>query len=369
MNEAKHAPPALPPRAVLLRACARRDASYDGLFFTGVTSTGIFCRPTCPARRPKPEHMRFFATAREALFAGFRPCLRCLPLAAAGAAPPWLAPLLAAIERAPDRRLRDSELRRFGVEPSRVRRWFTKEHGMTFQAYARARRLGRAFTALNGGRKLDEVVFDHGFESHSGFRDAFAKWFGAPPGKARPGDCIRFATIESPVGPLLAASVAEGICLLEFNDRRMLEGQLEILKKRIGRPALPGDDEHLKQLRRELAEYFDGKRRDFEVAVHAPGSDFQQKVWAGLRRLRWGETVSYRELAQRIGAPKAARAVGRANGMNRVAIVIPCHRVVNEDGKLGGYGGGLWRKLRLLEIEGAATERMTAGASAAAAGR
>src|SRR5262245_8410157 len=111
----RNGPPALPPRAVLLRACARRDASFDGLFFTGVTTTGIFCRPICPARPPKPEHMRFFATSREALFAGFRPCLRCRPLAPAGAAPPWLAPLLAAIERAPDRRLRDAELRRFGV--------------------------------------------------------------------------------------------------------------------------------------------------------------------------------------------------------------------------------------------------------------
>jgi AraC family transcriptional regulator, regulatory protein of adaptative response / methylated-DNA-[protein]-cysteine methyltransferase len=356
----RNVPPALPPRAVLLRACRRRDASYDGLFFTGVTTTGIFCRPTCPARRPKPEHMRFFATSREALFAGFRPCLRCRPLAPAGAAPPWLAPLLAAIERAPDRRMRDAELSRFGVDPSRVRRWFMKEHGMTFQAYARARRLGRAFTALNGGKKLDAVALDHGFESHSGFRDAFSKWFGAPPGRARPGDCIRFTSIESPVGPLLAASVKEGICLLEFNDRRMLEAQLETLKRRIGRPAMPGDDEHLRQLRRELAEYFAGTRRGFDVPVHAPGSDFQQKVWQGLRRIPWGETVSYRELAERIGAPKAARAVGRANGMNRVAIVIPCHRVVNEGGTLGGYGGGLWRKVRLLEIEGAATEVMKA---------
>jgi AraC family transcriptional regulator of adaptative response/methylated-DNA-[protein]-cysteine methyltransferase len=351
----------LPPRRVMLRASARRDASYDGVFFTGVTSTGIFCRPTCPAKRPKPANMRFFATAREALFAGFRACLRCRPLSPAGATPDWLAPLLAAIERAPDRRMRDAELRQFGVEPSRVRRWFTKEHGMTFQAYARARRLGKAFTALNGGRKLDAVVFDHGFESHSGFRDAFAKWFGAPPGRARPHDCITFTWIESPLGPLLAASVQEGICLLEFSDRRMLEAQLTTLKRRIGRPALPGDDAHLKQLRRELGEYFDGKRRAFDVALFAPGSEFQTKVWNGLQQLGCGETVSYRELARRIGAPKAARAVGRANGMNRVAIVIPCHRVVNDDGRLGGYGGGLWRKLRLLELEGAATPAMHAG--------
>ena len=353
-------PAPLPPRAVLLRACARRDASYDGVFFTGVVTTGIFCWSTCLAKRPKPENMRFFATAREALFAGFRACLRCRPLSPAGATPDWLAPLLAAVEREPDRRLRDAELRQFGVEPSRVRRWFTKKRGMTFQTYARARRLGKAFTALNGDQKLDAVVFDHGFESHSGFRDVFAKWFGAPFGCARPADCIRFTWIESPLGPLLAASVEEGICLLEFTDRRMLETQLATLKRRIGRPALPSDDRHLQQLRRELGEYFDGRRRTFDVALFTPGSDFQTKVWEGLKRLRCGETTSYRELARRIGAPKAARAVGRANGMNRVAIVIPCHRVVNDDGRLGGYGGGLWRKLRLLELEGAATGAMRA---------
>jgi len=343
----------LPPRAVMLRAFTRRDPSYDGVFFTGVTTTRIFCRPTCPARRPRPENVRFFASTREALFAGFRACKRCRPLAAAGAAPGWLAPLLASIENEPDRRLRDSELRRFGVAPERVRRWFLKEHGMTFQAYARARRLGSAFTALQRGTKLDAVVFDHGFESHSGFREAFAKWFGAPPGRARPDDCITFAWIESPLGPLLVASVKEGICLLEFTDRRMIEAQLSTLKRRIDRPVVPGDSEVLKQLRRELDEYFAGKRTTFDVPVHAPGSDFQQRVWRELRRIPHGATASYRELALRIGQPKAARAVGRANGMNRVAIVIPCHRVVNDDGRLGGYGGGVWRKQRLLELEGA----------------
>jgi len=349
----------LPPRAVMLRAFTCRDASYDGVFFTAVTTTRIFCRPTCPARRPRPENVRFFASTREALFAGFRACKRCRPLAAAGAAPEWLAPLLASIEASPDRRLRDSELRRFGVAPERVRRWFQKEHGMTFQAYARARRLGSAFTALQRGTKLDRVVFDHGFESHSGFREAFAKWFGAPPGKARPDDCITFAWIESPLGPLLAASVKEGLCLLEFTDRRMIEAQLATLKRRINdpaspeRPAVPGDSAVLKQLRRELDEYFAGKRATFDVPVHAPGSEFQQRVWSELRRIPHGATASYRELARRIGQPKAARAVGRANGMNRVAIVIPCHRVVNDDGRLGGYGGGVWRKQRLLELEGA----------------
>src|SRR5688572_5620948 len=240
----------LPPRSAMVRAFTRRDASFDGIFFTAVKTTGVFCRPNCPARTPRAENVDFFATAREALFAGFRPCKRCRPLAATGSAPEWLAPLLDAVDREPERRFRDRDLRALGLDPVRVRRWFSKEQGMTFQAYSRARRLGRAFTALKVGRKLDHVALDHGFESHSGFRDAFAKWFGAPPGRARRGDCITFAWIESPLGPLVAAAVDEGICLLEFSDRRMLEAQLATLKRRIDRPAVPGEHPHLVQLRR-----------------------------------------------------------------------------------------------------------------------
>lgn len=345
----------LPARTALLRAFAQRDRSFDGLFVAAVKTTAIFCRPTCPAKRPRPENVEFFATAREALFSGFRPCKRCRPLAAIGAAPEWLAPLLTAIEREPQRRFRDRDLRELGLDPVRVRRWFMKEHGMTFQAVSRARRLGSAFTALKEGRKLDHVGFDVGFESHSGFRDAFAKWFGAPPGRtmnrAGVGGCITFAWIESPLGPLVAAAVEEGVCLLEFSDRRMLEAQLATLRRRIDRPAVPGDHRHLRQLRRELADYFAGTRRTFDVPVFTPGSEFQQRVWRELARIPSGETRSYVELARAIGSPKAARAVGRANGMNRVAIVLPCHRVVNDDGKLGGYGGGVWRKQRLLELE------------------
>jgi len=348
----------LPPRAVMLRALSRRDASFDGLFVTAVKTTGIFCRPICPARLPRPEHVLFFPTAREALFAGFRPCLRCRPLAAAGETPTWLAPLLRAVERDPRRRLRDGDLRALGVDPVRARRWFMGRHGLTFHAYARARRLGTAFRALGDGRKLDDVVFDHGFESHSGFREAFSRCFGKPPGRARGGDCLTFARIDSPLGPLLAAAASEGICLLEFFDRRMIEAQLHTLRRRIPRPAVPGDHAHLAGLRRELDEYFAGGLSEFTVPVFAPGSDFQRRVWEALRRIPCGETRSYVEIARAIGSAGAARAVGRANGMNRIAIVIPCHRVVNDDGRVGGYGGGRWRKEWLLRHE-----RTLAGAS------
>lgn len=341
----------LPPRAVLLRVLTTRDRSFEGLCFFAVRTTGIFCRPGCPARMPRPEHVDFFATAKEALFAGFRPCLRCKPLVPSDAPPEWLAQLLPAIEAEPQRRWRDADLRALALDPVRVRRWFVRQHGMTFQAYSRARRLGTALSELRHGRKLDQVAIDHGFESHSGFRDAFARWFGAPPGRARRADCITFAWIDSPLGPLIAAAVDEGLCLLEFTDRRMLEAQLARVRRCIDRPAIEGDHPHLQQVRRELAEYFAGRRTTFAVPLHAPGSPFEQRVWQALQQIPCGETRSYVALARTIGSPRSARAVGRANGMNRLAIVIPCHRVVRDDGTVGGYGGGRWRKEWLLRRE------------------
>jgi AraC family transcriptional regulator of adaptative response/methylated-DNA-[protein]-cysteine methyltransferase len=140
--------------------------------------------------------------------------------------------------------------------------------------------------------------------------------------------------------------------MLEFSDRRMLEAQMGDVSRRFRAPVLPGQSGHLDQLASELEEYFEGRRRSFDVAVATRGTPFQERVWAGLAAIPYGTTVSYGELAGQIGRPGASRAVGRANGSNRVAIVIPCHRVIQGDGTLGGYGGGLWRKARLLEIEG-----------------
>jgi AraC family transcriptional regulator of adaptative response/methylated-DNA-[protein]-cysteine methyltransferase len=157
--------------------------------------------------------------------------------------------------------------------------------------------------------------------------------------------------IESPVGPLVAGATSDGVCLLEFTDRRMLEGQLETLKKRLKLPAVPGDHPFLTQLRTELAAYFAGKLQQFQVPLLAPGTEFQERVWAELGRIPYGDTISYEELAKKAGRPGAQRAAGHANGLNRLAIVIPCHRVVNKDGELGGYGGGLWRKRLLLDLE------------------
>jgi AraC family transcriptional regulator of adaptative response/methylated-DNA-[protein]-cysteine methyltransferase len=338
-------------RDEMLGAFLGRDASYDGLFYTGVRTTGIFCKPSCPAKKPLPENVEFFPSVREAMFAGFRACKRCRPVTANGRDPEWAERLLATMEAEPKKRMTDGDLIAMEIHPARVRRWFLDRFGMTFHAYQRAQRLGDAFTRIREGAEIDDVVFDSGYESHSGFREAFAKKFGHTPGAAREGDCVVLAWLETPVGPMIAGATSKGVCLLEFTDRRMLERQMTIIEQRFGGGAVPGDNEHLALLRRELDAYFARELRAFTVPLDARGTPFQEAVWRLLLQIPYGETWSYEELATRAGNPAAVRAVARANGMNRMAIIIPCHRVVNKSGELGGYGGGLWRKKMLLDLE------------------
>jgi AraC family transcriptional regulator of adaptative response/methylated-DNA-[protein]-cysteine methyltransferase len=259
--------------------------------------------------------------------------------------------LLTRLDASPEVRIREGELREMGLDPGRVRRQFLQDYGMTFQAYCRARRLGKAFESIRGGTALDEAVFDSGFDSHSGFRAAFARIFGTSPGQAREGDCIRLSWVQTPMGPMVAGAVDAGLCLLEFTERRMLEAQFDTLRQRFEMALVPGETPHLEQARGELGEYFAGKRREFTVPLAYPGTAFERAVWGRLLAIPYGETRSYEELARAVGRPGASRAVGTANGRNRIAIVIPCHRVVNKNGELGGYGGGLWRKRLLLELE------------------
>jgi AraC family transcriptional regulator of adaptative response/methylated-DNA-[protein]-cysteine methyltransferase len=350
----------LPSRTEMERAFLASDASYNGLFYTAVRTTGIFCMPSCSARKPLPRNVEFYGSVKEAISAGYRPCKRCRP--AESSAPEWVRPLLRAIEEQ-GARVRESDLRGMGLDAARVRRFFQQEYGMTFQAYCRARRLGKAFDSIRNGADLDDAVFDSGFESHSGFRDAFLRVFGKPPGQVRDQDCVRLAWMETPLGPMLAGATSQGICLLEFTGRGRLEPQFDRLRRSFGLPAIPGETGTLRQLRMELAEYFAGERREFTVPLSYPGTPFEQRVWNELLKIPYGETRSYDDIARAIGKPGASRPVGNANGRNRIAIVIPCHRVVNKNGDLGGYGGGLWRKRILLDLEQAAKNRkLSAGA-------
>ncbi|MBI4471013.1 MAG: methylated-DNA--[protein]-cysteine S-methyltransferase [Acidobacteria bacterium] len=332
------------------RAYLERDAAYDGLFFLGVRSTSIFCRPTCPARKPLPRNVEYFPTARAALFAGYRPCKRCRPLAEDDS-PEWSSRLLAEVEQDPGSRITDADLKARGIDPATVRRFFLRRYGMTFQAFTRARRLSGALTRIREGAALDHVVFESGYDSHSGFRDAFTRTFGETPGSRPNGECVFLSWFQSPLGPLVAGATSEGVCLLEFSDRRMLETQFATVRKLFSGPVLPGSNDHLNLLQSELSGYFSGTLKRFTVPLHYPGTPFQRRVWEQLLAIPYGETRSYEQLATALGDAKAVRAVGRANGLNRIAIVIPCHRVINKNGELGGYGGGLRRKQYLLDLE------------------
>jgi AraC family transcriptional regulator of adaptative response/methylated-DNA-[protein]-cysteine methyltransferase len=346
-------PETLPARAEMMRAFRNRNPSYDGLFFTGVRTTGVFCRPICSARKPKPENVEFFATARDALYSGYRPCLRCRPMEPSGSPPEWLRGLLTDLEEDPTRRWSDRDLERRGLHPDRVRRWFRKHHGMTFHGYCRARRLGLALEHIREGEGVSTTAYRHGYESLSGFNDAFRQLLGAPPSKAAgSGDqVIQVHRILTPLGPMIAGATEEALFFFEFSDRRRLERQLDRLRARLRCTLVPGHNELLRAVSEEIESYFAGDLREFSAPLAAPGTDFQREVWDELRRIPYGETRSYADVARSIGRPTAVRAVARANGDNRLAIFIPCHRVVGSDGTLTGYGGGLWRKRHLLELE------------------
>jgi AraC family transcriptional regulator of adaptative response/methylated-DNA-[protein]-cysteine methyltransferase len=343
--------PPLPSRGEMERAYLGSDSTYDGIFFTAVRTTGIFCRPSCGARKPLPSNVEFFATVREALFAGYRPCRRCYPMRPPEAAPEWVQALLDAIDADPNRRLHDADVRQLGADPARARRYFLEHYGMTFHAYCRGRRLQGALRALRSGEPLDDVALGTGWESHSGFRDAFSRTFGTSPGKSGQASSVVTTAIDTPLGPVMVGATDEGLCLLEFTDRRMLEAQIVRLGKLLRQPLVPGDHPHLAHTRRELEQYFAGTLSEFTVPLVFRGTPFEERCWRRLVQIPYGQTLSYAQLAEAVDSPGGQRAVGRANGMNRVSILIPCHRVVNSDGKLGGYGGGLWRKHWLLAME------------------
>jgi len=346
------APVLLPNEDLMYEAFANRDASFEGLFVMGVRTTGIFCRPTCPARKPRRENVEFFLRAGDALAAGYRPCQRCRPLDAKGSTPDWLQPLLDAVEADPQRRWTTSEVADFGVDPARVRRWFQAQHGMTFLAYLRARRLGQAFSRIREGARVLESALAADFDSVSGFCEALRKSTGQSPRASRASAALRVAQVPSPLGPIMVAGDDSAVHLIEFWDRRMLETQFKALEKRLGVVFFPGQTDPLRSIADELAGYFAGDLQQFQTAVAFPGSHHQQEVWQALRQVPYGNTWSYGDLASSIGKAAAVRSVARAVGENRLAIVLPCHRIVGAKGQLTGYGGGLWRKRYLLTHEG-----------------
>lgn len=335
----------------MYNALVNKDVSYEGIFYAAIKTTGIFCRPTCTARKPKVENVEFFSTTKEAILKGYRPCKVCNPLEKLGATPDYIKDILNELNADPSLKFKDWDLMQRGIEPNNLRRWFLKNHGITFHSYQRMYRINSAFKKIQNGEPVAAVAFEAGYESLSGFNDSFKSIFGVSPSNSKEKKVMDIMRLETPLGTMFAGVVEQGICLLEFTDRKMLETELKSLAKLLNANIIQGANPHFDILKQQLDEYFEGKRKEFSVPLFTTGTEFQQSVWKELQNIPYGTTRSYRQQAIALKKPEAVRAVANANGMNRIAIIIPCHRVIGNDGNLTGYGGGLWRKKWLLDME------------------
>ncbi len=353
--------PMEPPASDRAMWCAveTRDRAADGLFFFGVTTTGIYCRPSCPARRARRENVRFFATQGAAQRAGLRACLRCRPDATTEGGLALCKRVMDAVAARPAGRWSDRDLAARSFEPVRVRRAFLEQFGHTFHAHVRALRVARARRELGAGRSLCEAGARSGYESESGMRAAFRAVLDSTPAQAAERSMIQVTRVASPLGSLTAAANAEGICLLEFDEAEpgkrgpsdRTQSRLHEIAERLCSSLAVGTNRHLENLTIELEAWFRGERRDFDVPCVLAGTAFELAVWRRLGAIGYAATASYGEIARELNRPGAARAVGRANGMNPIAILVPCHRVVGSSGDLTGYAGGLDRKRWLLAHE------------------
>lgn len=333
------------------RALLERDHRYIGIFYVGVKTTSVFCIATCRARKPKFANVEFFDSFKSALDAGYRPCKICKPTENANQASDEIIKALTLINNNPKQKITDYQLRQNKLSPETIRRWFKKHYGITFHAYQRMFRINNAFQELKSGKNVINTAFDIGYNSLSGFGYTYKKIMRKSPSSDDKLDVILIDRLTTPLGPMFVCATNQGICLLEFVDRRMLETEFEQLQSLLKMKIIFGENQHIKQAKVEIAEYFAGTRTNFTVALHTPGTLFQQTVWDCLKHIPYGELTTYKQQAQRINNPQAIRAVANANGYNRVAIIVPCHRVIGSNGELIGYGGGLERKKWLIEHE------------------
>lgn len=336
---------------ILYEALVARDAAYEGFAWAAVKTTGIFCRLTCPARKPKRGNTTFYGTIAECLEAGFRPCSRCRPMLKLGETDPMVTRLLNALDADPHRRWSEDDVGSLGVDPSTARRAFKRQFGMSFLEIARLRRMGKAAEILTSGASVIDAQLDAGYESGSGFRSAMTKLFGAAPANLRDKTLLRADWIETPIGPMMAIADQHALHLLEFAERKALPAEIRKLQKFTGSGIIMGRHPPIDEIEEELKAYFAGEDLGFRTRLAGHGSPFQRRVWEALRAIPVGVSRTYGSIAAELGLPSSTRAVAGANGANQIAIVIPCHRVLGADGSLTGYGGGLWRKRWLIEHE------------------
>ena len=335
-------------------ATARRDASEDGRFYFAVTTTGIFCKPSCPARRPKRENVRFFFAIEDAMRSGFRPCLRCRP-ATSGDVHGTAALLRACrhIEQNLDARLTLKELARLaGFSPWHFQRRFKEFAGVTPAEYTRACRMWAFKKIIREGRSITDAVYDAGYGSPSRLYERAGAELGMAPTGYRAGgkgEQIRYAIVATDLGPAVLAATDRGICAIQFADS---EDELTgLLRREFPKAELSRDDDGLKSETAALVRFVSGRGTELKLPLDVRATAFQERVWRYLRTLDYGETRTYTEVAEAIGQPRAARAVARACATNPVALAIPCHRVLGAGSRLAGYRWGIERKQALLARE------------------
>jgi AraC family transcriptional regulator of adaptative response/methylated-DNA-[protein]-cysteine methyltransferase len=329
-------------------AFMRRDRSWDGRVIGAVRTTGIYCKPSCPARRPKREHVEFYACGDEARAAGFRPCLRCKP-DEVGRDREAVASAVKLIEQAEEAPSLAELSEAVGYAPHHFQRLFKRDLGVSPAEYARALRKRRTETALKANERVTDAVYDAGYQSPSGFYNDAKERLGMTPSAWRDGGrggTIRWTTFDSPLGQMLIAATSKGICRLTFDDSEAS------LRRLFPNATIVKDEGALKDLVEGALAAIERPLAMPDLPIDVAGTAFQEAVWRELRKIPAGETRSYAEIAAAIGAPKAVRAVGSANGDNHICVLIPCHRVIRSDGSLGGYGGGIERKKKLLAAEG-----------------
>jgi len=334
-------------------AVLERDEQSDGAFVYGVNSTFIFCRPSCPSRRPNRENVRFFATPEAASKAGFRPCKRCRPDRFSNAQVERVQQACRIIEANLNDQLSLETLgREVGVSPFHLQRTFKQVTGITPREYADALRLGQVKSKLHAGESVADALYGAGYGSSRGLYERAPSQLGMTPatyGRGGKGAHINFSIVPCSLGFLLVAATEKGICSVSLGDSpRALEADL---RKEFPAACVHEDDVSLQEWVQSILRYLQGKEPHLDLPLDVQATAFQWRVWQVLRSIDYGETRSYSQVAEAIGRPKAARAVARACATNPVALVVPCHRVVREDGSYGGYRWGLERKKSLLAHE------------------
>jgi AraC family transcriptional regulator, regulatory protein of adaptative response / methylated-DNA-[protein]-cysteine methyltransferase len=328
-------------------AFMRRDRSWDGRVLGAVKTTGIYCKPSCPAKRPKRDHVEFFASSEEARTAGYRPCLRCKP-DEVGRDRDAIARAVRLIKEAEEAPSLTQLAAAVGYAPHHFQRIFKRDLGVSPAEYARGLRNRRTESALKENDRVTDAVYDAGYSGPSGFYSDAKERLGMTPSAWRDGgrgETIRWTSFDSPLGPMLIAATSRGICRLTFDDTEAS------LKRLFPKATIVKDEGGLKELVEGALTAIERPLAAPQLPIDVAGTAFQEAVWRELRKIPAGETRSYAQIAAAIGQPAAVRAVGTANGDNHVAVLIPCHRVIRSDGSLGGYAGGLDRKRKLLAAE------------------